>query len=151
MKLTKHQMTRRVVFLEETDDLQKAHISMKALKVRHVPVMRKGKVVGMLSDRDVLSWGRWKGKEFVVPKKKISAILSGRLITCQPQNSIAQVADLMLKYDVHALPVIDGEKKLVGIITSTDLLRTLRDSGWSRDLPLPVRFQEPVRLLTLAN
>lgn len=151
MKLTKSEMTRRVVFLDINDDLKKADASMKALQIHHVPVLEKGRLVGMLSDRDVLAQGRWRGKTFLVPKKKVSEIISGRVITCSPDHSIARAADLMLKHEVHALPVVDENKELVGILTATDLLKILRDGEWSRDLPLPFVFEEPVRLLQLAN
>lgn len=54
MKTARDEMTRQVAIVLEDDDLAEAYIAMRSLEIHHVPVVRNGKLVGVLSDRDIL-------------------------------------------------------------------------------------------------
>lgn len=151
MRLAKNEMTRRVIYVLETDDLEDAYRSMSTLGIRHVPVMRMGKVVGMLSDRDVLLHTTEKDGKRTIAKKKVAEVMGTVVYTCSPQNTIAAVADTMLQYNVHALPVVNSAGELAGIITSTDLLALLRDGEFTRDSTIPFNYEEPVSLFGIAS
>lgn len=136
------EMTSRVVFAKETDDLQQVHQSMRALGVRHVPVTRDGIAVGILSDRDVLRHAQ-PGKEghIKVPAKSVQEVMTRELIVCHEEDSLSACADSMLKHQISCLPVVDSKGKLVGILTTTDLLRLIRDRYWEPDKKLPFRWE----------
>ena len=142
MTKVKSEMTRKVAFVVETDDLSVAHREMKALNVRHVPVTRDGKVVGMLSDRDVLLHSKPNQKgEILVPNVTIKNVMSAPPLVCKCEDSVGAIAEIMIEEKIDAMPVVDKEDKLVGIITSTDLLRLLVDEVWSLHRPLPFHFE----------
>lgn len=147
MKRAKEEMTKRVVFANEGDRLERVHQSMKAIEVRHVPVVRKGYVVGMLSDRDILLRSKLRADgSKQIPDVAVKEVMSSPVYTCRGDDSIGTVAQLMLDHKIDAVPVVDGEGKLQGIITSTDLLRLLRDSEWVPRGRFPFSFQ-PVDIL----
>ena len=54
MQTVKMEMTRKVVFVTEDDKLSEAFDSMRVLQIQHIPVVRDGRLVGILSDRDIL-------------------------------------------------------------------------------------------------
>ena len=146
MRIAKNEMTRKVSYVLETDDLEDAYRSMSTLGIHHVPVMRLGKVVGMLSDRDILLHTTEKNGKRTIAKRKVGEVAGPVVYTCSPINTIAAVADTMLNYGVHALPVVAEDGVLAGIITSTDLLAILRDGEFTRESSIPFVFEAPVSL-----
>ncbi len=150
METVKAEMTRRVVFVTEDDDLVQAYDSMRALEIQHVPVVREGKVVGILSDRDVLLHAHKRHGRIEVRTTKVREAMVTNVAVCSPSTSIGSAVDLMIERRIHCLPVIDKDQRLVGIITTTDLLRLLRDREWRVELPLPFQFEKPSLLMGLA-
>ena len=150
MNTVKDEMSRRVVYVAEDDDLTQAFASMQALEIQHVPVVREGRVVGILSDRDVLLHAHKRRGEIEVPHTKVRDAMITDVSVCSPTTSIGSAVDLMLDRKIHCLPVINKEGSLVGIITTTDLLKLLRNKKWSIEEPLPFLFQRPSTLLGLA-
>jgi len=87
--------------------------------VRHVLITRRSELVGIISDRDVLK-ALWKGHEDL--RQPLIDIATRNPKVVSPDTSIEEVASLMLAGHFSAIPVVDGEKELLGIITSTDLV-----------------------------
>ena len=151
MNKVKGEMTLRVAFVLESDKIDKAFETMKVLNMHHVPVVRDRKVIGMLSDRDILLHAHLKNGATVVPDKLVSEVMGKRLVMCNPETSIATVAEMMLSQHIHALPVVDKDGKLVGIITSSDLIRILRDGEWLNNSTRPFLFESPKSLFGFAS
>ena len=86
MKTARDEMTRQVAIVLEEDDLAQAYIAMRALEIHHVPVVRKGKLVGVLSDRDILICAREKHGNIVVPNKKVGEVMSTQPVSCHPDH-----------------------------------------------------------------
>jgi CBS domain-containing protein len=132
------EMTQKVMFALEKDQLADVWVSMLSLGVRHVPVVREEKVVGIISDRDILLLGRpEKGGKLSLPAKTMEEVMTREVISCGVGDSIGKVAATMVKERIDALPVVTEKGKLIGIITSTDLLRLLqnRDGDLTKELP----------------
>ncbi len=128
MTKVSQEMTRKVVFVLEQDNLAKAYTSMKAMAIRHIPVTKDGRVVGMLSDRDILTNSKAsKNGNTIVPEVCVSDVMSTPVLSCRAEDTIGKVADMMLEHRIDAVTVVDSNAKLVGIITSTDLIRLLRE------------------------
>jgi acetoin utilization protein AcuB len=102
--------------------LAAANALMHAEGIRHVPVIEDSKLVGILSDRDLRNhWG-------YLDRTKVNAAMTPDPITVGPEVSIEQAVRLLLSHKVGSLPVVK-KGVVIGIITTTDLLRALLDVG----------------------
>lgn len=109
---------------------------MKENSIRRLPVVDKGKVVGIVTITDLnqatpsmattLSIHEL---NYLLAKTKIRDVMPKRqkLITIGPENYVETAARLMREYKVSGLPVIDDDEKLVGIITETDIFDAFID------------------------
>ena len=115
-------MTADPLSLREADDLGHAETILALGRIRHLPVTRAEKLVGLITHRDIL-----KALGGNAPAGK-RATLAGELmkrdvVTVGRATSLRDAALLMLKHKLGCLPVIDGDGRLVGIITEADLVR----------------------------
>ena len=102
-------------------------------RYRHVPIVTaEGVLVGVLSDRDVLREAvRMAGtpemwiQEIVPDVKTISEFMTKRVLTATPAAEIRQIAKAMFEERIGSMPIVNEDRKLVGIITRSDILRTL--------------------------
>lgn len=124
-------MTADPLTLEPETTVLKALEMMNQVCIRHLPVCKDGKVVGMLSDRDlrnfeiqdwVNSVSAEKVREYLA--MPVSKMMAGDVKTVGPDATTQDAAAMMLSAEISALPVIDSGG-IVGIITTDDLLRTL--------------------------
>lgn len=142
MKQVRSEMTKVVAFALETDDLQMVYSTMEALGVRHVPVVRGSKLIGIVSHRDVLLHAHADAhNKPQVPKRLVGEVMSRNVVACREADSIGSCVDRMLEKKISCLPVLDREDRLVGILTTTDLLRLLRDGGTSPSDVLPFQWK----------
>jgi CBS domain-containing protein len=125
-------MTKNVVSVTPDLGLPQAWATMQQLRVRHLPVVERGRLVGLLSDRDVLlhAINAPEGK-IVVVHGVVGAVMKAPPRVCSPTASVASVAQTMINHKINALPVVEDEdqERLVGIVTSTDLCWLLVDDG----------------------
>jgi CBS domain-containing protein len=76
---------------------------------------------GIISERDVVHALAVDGTKILA--LHVSAFMTRAVVTCSPDDTIAAVARMMTEHHVRHLPVIDGEKRLVGIISIGDVLK----------------------------
>jgi acetoin utilization protein AcuB len=108
-------MTRAVVTIGRETPSDKARRLMDERRIRHLPVVEAGRLVGMVSDRDVRS-----------VKGDPGGLAAGSIMTPHPltvtaDTRVEHAARLMLDARIGSLPVMDGDT-LAGIVTYTDLL-----------------------------
>lgn len=128
-------MTSDVVTIEENGTLGQALEIMQEKAIRHLPVVRGRELVGMLSDRDLRSFGVTMVADVDVLEQlkarlesSVSAAMSGNLITVDPSSDVVEIIDLMVEERINAVPVVDEEtNELVGIVSSVDVLDAVRD------------------------
>jgi CBS domain-containing protein len=122
-------MTRDPIILGRNDTLDLAEDIMNLRRIRHMPVVDEGSIVGIVSQRDLfrsalvtaLGFGR-KTQTAVIKTIKIKEIMTEHVITISPDVSVKEAARVMIDKKIGCLPVVDGEN-LVGLLTETDILR----------------------------
>lgn len=126
----RERMTRNPATVKPDDGLKDAIWKMEHGHFRHLPVVEdSGKLIGMLTDRDIRlirpSLAFVSREDAMVQLWSISVQQAAVFdpISVRPENTLKEAADMMLRWHVGGLPVVDDHVKLVGIITYTDLLR----------------------------
>lgn len=119
------------------DDLDDAATLLLESSVRHLPVLREGVLVGMLSDRDVRrGLARLARKDLAhqasgnraVPRARVADVMSEPCLTVTPETELHALVHTLLEARISALPVVAGDR-LVGIVTATDLLVRYAESS----------------------
>jgi acetoin utilization protein AcuB len=124
-------MTRNPATISSTDPIRMAVNRMQEKKCRRLPVVDNGKLVGIVSDRDLrratnsplVLRERWYD-DFMLDHIPVRACMTEDPITVNPQTPIIDAAKLIHEHKFGGLPVVEGDK-LVGIVTETDLLNYL--------------------------
>ncbi len=133
-KLVREIMTTEVATLDYDAKLLDAALQMRSSGFRHLPVVKDGRLAGVISDRDVQ---RASPSIFsdITPEEynrlfettPIAKVMAREPVTVSPDTPVREVVKLMHENKFGSLPVVDKESKLVGIVTTTDLLRVLND------------------------
>lgn len=122
MALVKSIMTPKVFSLGLKDTLLEAYEIMKTCQVTHIPVLEDKRVVGMVSRGDILLHATYHDKNLELSDVPITDIMSRSVVTCLPSATVANVAATMICCKIEAIPVVNVDGELSGIVTSTDLL-----------------------------
>ena len=131
--LVKGWMTIDVITVDEDTSMMKASIIMKERKIRCLPVVdKKGKLVGIVSDRDLKDAAPSKATtldvyelNYLLASMKIKDIMSENVVFLRPDETVEFAAILMLENKISSLPVVNEKDALVGIITQTDIFKVL--------------------------
>ena len=126
-------MTKDVITLTLNDSLLNAEKLFNKRHIRHIPVVEKDRIIGMLSLTDLLrmsfvdSYNDGQSIDTAIYNMlTISQVMANNPEKTSPNSTIKDVALLLASKEFHALPVVENEK-LIGIITTTDLLNYLVD------------------------
>jgi acetoin utilization protein AcuB len=128
----KELMTSKVFTVEQQDLIDRAFFLIHYEKIRHLPVVKKGKVIGIVSDRDLYKALGPKNNSSVIEAgvtemhvipKKVQHIMRRGVLTVSPDTYASEAAAIMADNKVGALPVVNKDDKLVGILSATDVLR----------------------------
>lgn len=134
MKSTLHTvadlMTTDLVVLAEDEEIELVGQLMRYRRVRHLPVVRHGKLVGLVSHRDLLrAWARIYAQRPVVEEGAFCArvpvheIMNTEVTTVAPETPAAEAARILLDQRFGCLPVVRANGTLAGIVTEADFLR----------------------------
>ncbi|GIK39905.1 MAG: hypothetical protein BroJett011_37380 [Chloroflexota bacterium] len=129
-ELVKDWMTREVITINPDMTLPEAHRLMTDHKIRRLPVIDSGRLVGIVTLGDVreaepssaTSLSIWE-VNYLLAKLKIGEIMTPKPITISAEETIGQAARLMLEKKVSGLPVVDEKQHVIGIITESDIFR----------------------------
>jgi acetoin utilization protein AcuB len=124
-------MTPSPLTIEPSTTLRRAVELLQRLDIRHLPVVNEShELVGMISDRDLraLSIPYFVGPGHTTDIQAaldapVSSIMSGDVLSVEEEADAAEVIDLMLDHKIGAVPVVDADGELVGIVSYVDVLR----------------------------
>ncbi|MEZ0128837.1 CBS domain-containing protein [Flavobacterium sp. LBUM151] len=124
-----HIMTKTVVTANENDDLKIVVELLKKYVIRHIPIVRGKEVVGIISRTDInrltfgaLFEGQEGADEAILDMLTISQVMTSKPKTVSSDTIIRDLAEIFVKEDFHALPVVDNGQ-LKGIVTTTDVVK----------------------------
>ncbi|MCB0699782.1 MAG: CBS domain-containing protein [Chitinophagales bacterium] len=123
--MTKHVYTADL----EKDDLHSVKDLINTKHLRHVPVIHKGKLAGIISKSDInrltfssLFEDQEDADDAVFDMLKIEHVMTGKPKSVSSETTIREVAEILAEEEYHSLPVVDGDE-LVGIVTTTDVIK----------------------------
>jgi CBS domain-containing protein len=127
-------MREEFVSLKVTDRLDFADDVMKLGRIRHMPVLEDEKLVGIVSQRDLLAASLSRALEFEPEHRRtflrsveVSEVMTRNVVSVPPETPLGEVARLMIRHKVGCVPVVDAAGAPVGLVTETDLLRAAYD------------------------
>ncbi|MFH1123261.1 MAG: CBS and ACT domain-containing protein [Pseudomonadota bacterium] len=130
--LVENWMNRKVITADANDSMMDASKILKEHNIRMLPVLERGKLVGIVTDRDLKRASPSDATSlevhellYILANMKIKEIMSRNPITVPYNYTVEEAAEVMLKHKISGMPVVDHEGTVVGTITQTDLLRVL--------------------------
>jgi CBS domain-containing protein len=117
--LVRDVMTRRAECTRPDANLQEAAERMKALDVGVLPVCENDHLIGMLTDRDITVRSVSDGRDPM--RDQVRDVMTPEVFWCFEDQDAGQAADLMKQKQVRRLPVLNRDRRLVGIVSLGDL------------------------------
>jgi CBS domain-containing protein len=122
-------MQRELVTLAPQETLDLTHDLMSLGRVRHLPVLEEGRLVGMVSQRDLLEASLSKTLDFDAGSRRaflrsvqVSEVMAREVATIGPDTPLDEAARTLVGRKIGCLPVVDPDGALLGLVTDTDLL-----------------------------
>ena len=139
MLLVRDWMTEHLVTLSPEASVAEALTLCRKRRIRHIPILEEGGLVGIVSDRDLRDASPALGdpeRARTLQQLRVADVMTREVITVDPQDSIENAAQQMYELKIESLPVVsegvvaDGrsavaEEEVLGIVTSSDVMRAL--------------------------
>ncbi|MCC6168095.1 MAG: CBS domain-containing protein [Caldilineaceae bacterium] len=138
---------------------QEALRLMREHKFRRLPVVNaEQKLAGIVSERDLLhaapspatSLSVWE-MNYLLSKLKVEQLMAPRVLTVSPDTPLEEAARLMVEHKIGGLPVVDAQRRVVGVITETDIFKALVEMLGSGREGVRLTLQVPGGIGTLAR
>jgi acetoin utilization protein AcuB len=130
--LVKNWMSKPVITIDVDASMNDAIKLLKNHNIKMLPVMEKGKLVGIVTDRDIKRASASDATSleihellYLISKIKIREIMTQNPITVPHDYTVEETAEILLKHNISGVPVIDQYRDVVGTITQNDIFRIL--------------------------
>jgi acetoin utilization protein AcuB len=141
-------MSKDLVTIDENTSIMKASKVMKQNEIQHLPVLRKERLVGIVSDRDLKEATPSKATTLDIHEMyhlldtvPVKSLMPKNLFTITPGETVEKAAAVMLKNRISALPVVDAKGALAGIITKGDIFRAFVAVSGIQQAALAIGFE----------
>ena len=139
MLLVRNWMTEKLVTLSPETSVAEALTLCRERRIRHIPILEGGHLVGVVTDRDLRDASPALGdpeRASALQKIRVRDVMTREVITTDPEDSIENAAQVMYEHKIQSLPVVTegpvvdegsavAEEELLGIVTSSDVMRAL--------------------------
>lgn len=119
-------MIREVVTLEADNALLDVDDLLRRHHIRHLPVVQGGKLVGLVSHRDLIRALARQAADKGMRPFSVKEVMTREVETVAPETTAREAIDKLLDNRFGCLPVVDAQGELVGIVTESDFLRLAR-------------------------
>lgn len=126
-------MTKELITLTLTDNLYDAERLFKKHKIRHIPIVKEDKLIGVLSYSDLLKISYadvlddadelMDVPSVVYDMYSIGQVMAKVVVSSFPTTTIKEVTEILAKQSFHSIPIVNENNILKGIVTTTDLLK----------------------------
>jgi len=130
--LVRNWMTQNVIMVDANDSVVDATKKLKENDIRRLPVTRKGKLVGIVTDRDLKRASASDATTlevhellYLISKIKVKEIMTKNPITVPFDFTVEETAEVLMKNKISGVPVLNGRNQISGIITQDDLFRAM--------------------------
>jgi acetoin utilization protein AcuB len=132
-------MSRPVISVSPDTPINDALAMFKKEHIRRAPVLKDGKLIGIVSERDLLNASPssattlsiWE-MHYLISKVKVKNVMTRKVVTVTRDTPIEEAARIMADKKIGGLPVMDGDR-VVGMITETDLFKVFLELMGARD------------------
>ncbi len=129
--LVENRMKREPITISPETGILEASRLLRQYKIRHLPVVKGGRLVGILTDRDLKRVSPSPATSlsvyevnYLLDRLEAKEVMTKQVVTVTPKTTIEEAAKLLLASKIGGLPVVEGDV-LVGIVTETDVLEAL--------------------------
>jgi CBS domain-containing protein len=119
-------MKKEPVTLRSGDDTALADSVMREGRLRHVPIVKDGKLVGLVTRTDLLRSGTGGGGANA-RRTLVDEVMTREVMSVRPESRLADAVGMLLEHKIGCLPVVDAGHQVIGIITETDIVRFAAD------------------------
>ncbi|MBW1886995.1 MAG: CBS domain-containing protein [Deltaproteobacteria bacterium] len=130
--LVKNWMSKGVITVDADDSMSEATRIIKEQNIGMLPVMKNGKLVGVITDRDLKRASASDANSleihellYLLLKIKVEEVMSKDPITVPPDFTVEETAEILMKNKISGVPVVDEKEQVVGVITQNDLFKVL--------------------------
>jgi CBS domain-containing protein len=125
-----------ILTVEADDSLERVKRIMQGHPIHHVPVLERGKLVGIISTSDLLRHASG-GADDTARDEDVKArnVMETSLVTLRPRDPLLKAARLLTQEQFSSLPIVDDEGELIGILTIRDLLRYIIQQDETLEAP----------------
>lgn len=113
-------MTKDVITLSPNGTLDEARQLMLKNHIHHLPIVEGKRLVGIITSWDFFKLGK-SVEEY--KSMKASEVMTTKIATLDPDQHLGAVAEILMEHLFHAVPIVNDKRELMGIVTSTDILR----------------------------
>lgn len=113
-------MTKVIVTLGPENTLGEARETLMTKRIHHIPIVEGRKLVGMITSWDLFKLGLAAAD---YKDMKVKEVMTTKVATLDPDQHLGAVADVLTRHLFHAVPIVDEDGELLGIVTSTDIVR----------------------------
>ncbi len=119
-------MSRPTAVIDAETTVDEAVVLMAKDHLRHLPVVREGRVVGFLSDHELVDRRRGAGlAQRPFGDLRVRMLMTSRPLSVEAGMALVDAVDLMVEHQLKAIPVVDAEQRLVGVLSVVEVVREL--------------------------